>query len=199
VITQPESSRCTGFAIATGGLALLLVQVLPALADHTPTHTAPTSEPEMIANALAAAPDSVVSDASVVTIDTKGTFRRLHEGSGPFTCVPDDPATPANDPICLDRDGLAWFTAWITRVPPPVGRIGVGYRMQGASTPSNIDPFAVRPPDGTDWRQERPQVLIFNLPAPSGDRLPAGPQVDMSKPWLRWAGSPYAHLVVPLY
>lgn len=152
----------------------------------------------MITNALAAAPDAIARDATVAVLDAKGGMRRLRESSGPFTCIPDDPATPANDPVCVDQNGLAWLTALITRAPPPAGQIGIAYRMQGASTASNVDPFATAPAAGATWRQERPQVLILNLPRLEGQPAP-GEQVDLGKPWIRWAGTPYAHLVVPLY
>jgi hypothetical protein len=188
----------TGLVVAVSVLASLPGWLPRASAHHVPAHQAPTSDSEMIANALAAAPDSIAGEAAVVAIGPDGAVRRLHEGRGAFTCVPDDPATPANDPICLDANGLAWLTAWITRAPPPIGRIGVGYRMQGGSTPSNVEPFAAEPPAGAGWRQEPPQVMILNLPPAPGDQPPAGPQPDMAKPWMRWSGSPYAHLVVPL-
>jgi hypothetical protein len=35
--------------------------------------------------------------------------RRLVEGHGIFTCVPDDPSTPGNDPMCLDRKNSRLF------------------------------------------------------------------------------------------
>ena len=34
--------------------------------------------------------------------------------------------------------------------------------LQGGTTPSNVDPFATQPPDGMDWMQEPPHVMIFN-------------------------------------
>jgi hypothetical protein len=38
-----------------------------------------------------------------------GNMRMLRKGTGEWTCVPDYPSTPGNDPMCLDpkSNGMA--------------------------------------------------------------------------------------------
>src|SRR5262245_20887951 len=67
----------------------------------------PKTDDEMIANAASAAPELIGKNATVVTYDAK----TLRKGTNNFTCFPDDPSNPANDPICVDANGLEWMKA----------------------------------------------------------------------------------------
>ena len=86
----------------------------------------------------------------------------------------------------------------VSKTEPPKGKIGFGYMLQGGTTPSNVDPFATKPPDGMGWMQEPPHVMVFNY----GERCRAirsrGSTPDMTRPWVMWAGSPYEHLMMPV-
>ena len=188
---------------ATHAIVLLGVASFPAV---TPTasaqvgagHTPPQTDAEMIANAVSAAPAAVAEGAAVVAFDAKGNIRTLREGTNGFTCIPDDPTNPANDPNCVDANGLEWVKAYVSRTEPPKGKIGFGYMLQGGTTPSNVDPYATEPPAGTSWMQEPPHVMVFN----HGDTMTGYPEpgehADMTRPWVMWAGSPYAHLMLPV-
>jgi hypothetical protein len=63
----------------------------------------PKTDEEMIANAVAAAPESIGKNATVIAIDANGKVRTLRKGTNNFTCIPDDPTTPANDPNCVGK------------------------------------------------------------------------------------------------
>ena len=65
------------------------------------------TDAELIASALSAAPPSVSKDATIMAVGPDGKLRTLREGQGAFTCVPDDPSTPGNDPMCLERHATA--------------------------------------------------------------------------------------------
>ena len=39
-------------------------------------------------------------------------YERYDKG-GMFTCVPDDPGSPGNDPMCLDHNAMLWLQAWM--------------------------------------------------------------------------------------
>lgn len=153
---------------------------------------------ELIASAMSAAPEAVARNAAVVVMDEQGQMRTLKEGTNNFTCLPDDPRTPANDPMCLDKNGLEWAKAWITKTKPPKGKIGFGYMLQGGGSPSNVDPYATKPPAGRDYLKESPHVMIFN----HGDAMQGypdpGENPDTSQPWVMWSGTPYEHLMVPI-
>jgi hypothetical protein len=140
-------------------LPLLALPALDAAAQKA------MSDEELIANAIAAAPEATGEHATVVTVDEEGQLKTLKQGTNNFTCFPDDPSNPANDPMCVDENGLEWAKAWIAKTEPPAGKIGFGYMLQGGSTPSNVEPHATEPPEGGDYMQEPPHVMIFNTGA----------------------------------
>jgi hypothetical protein len=160
----------------------------------------PKTDDEMVTNALSAAPDAIAKGASVIAFDANGKGRTLRKGTNNFTCIPDDPTNPANDPNCVDANGLEWAMAWINKTDPPKGKVGFGYMLQGGTTPSNVDPFATKPPGNMKWMQEPPHVMVFNYggEAAQKDYPRPGEMADMSQPWVMWAGSPYEHLMLPV-
>ena len=63
------------------------------------------SDEELIKNAESAAPAAVAKNAAVMNWDMK----TLREGTNGFTCLPDDTSTTTiNDPMCVDKNGLAF-------------------------------------------------------------------------------------------
>ena len=153
---------------------------------------------ELVANAVSAAPKAVGKHATVVKVDEEGKLRTLREGTNNFTCLPNDPGTPANDPMCLDEAGLEWAKAWMNKTEPPKGKIGFGYMLQGGGTPSNVDPHPDQPSEKGRFLQEPPHVMIFNhSPEMPGYPNP-GKNPDTSQPWVMWSGTPYEHLMIPV-
>ena len=150
-----------------------------------------------IANALSAAPKAVAANASVVTFDDKMQMVTLKKGTNNFSCIADDPATPSNDPVCVDANGLEWTIALITKKPPPEGKIGFGYMLQGETAASNVDPFAAPPADGK-WSEAGPHVMIFNAGATMTGYPNHGEHPDATQPFVMWGGSPYEHLMIPV-
>ena len=163
-------------------------------AEHNPLQT----DEEMVQNAMSAAPEAVGRNATIVTMDAQGKMRTLQEGTTNFTCFPDDPTTPANDPMCVDENGLAWAEAWMNKEEPPEGKVGFGYMLAGGGTPSNVDPFATEPPGGAEYLQEPPHVMIFNMGELPQDYPDPGENPDTSQPWVMWGGTPYEHLMIPV-
>jgi hypothetical protein len=153
----------------------------------------PTTDAEMIASALSAAPPAVGADATIIAIGADGQMRTLREGTGPFTCIPDGPS-PGVDPICVDPNGLTWLNAWIAQTPPPPGLVGFGYMLAGGSDASNEDPFATGPAAGENWVDTGPHVMIF------AQGLTGYPMThdDTSRPYMMWPGTPFEHLMAPV-
>jgi hypothetical protein len=158
------------------------------------------TDAELIANAVSAAPLAVGREASVIDIDAQGKVRQLRKGSNSFTCIPDTPSTPTNDPVCVDPAGLEWTMAWVNHTEPPKGKVGFGYMLQGGSDPGNEDPFAVTPPAGHEWMLTGPHVMIFDLP-----EMPAGypahahmEDTNTAQPYVMWPGTAYQHLMIPV-
>jgi hypothetical protein len=169
-------------------LAAIAVGTLAAQADDAAT----------IENALSAAPKTVAANAAVVTFDDKMQMVTLKEGTNNFSCMADDPATPSNDPMCVDENGMAWVMALITKQPPPSGKIGFGYMLQGETAASNSDPFAPPPADGK-WSEAGPHVMIFNASKEVMAGYPRpGNSPDVTQPFVMWQDTPYEHLMIPV-
>jgi hypothetical protein len=140
----------------------------------------------------------VAANASVVTFDDKMQMVTLKEGTNNFSCMPDDPATPSNDPMCADENGMAWVMALITKQPPAEGKIGFGYMLQGETAASNVDPFAAPPADGK-WSEAGPHVMLFGVSKEMMAGYPRpGETPDVTQPFVMWQDTPYEHLMIPV-
>lgn len=160
-----------------------------------PKHKVPKTDAELISNAMSAAPKAVAGEATVMAMDDKGQMRVLREGKGPFTCMPDDPKTPGNDPMCLDKTGMEWAKAWMGKTPPPAA-VGFGYMLAGGSDASNDDPYATKPAPGKKWIDTGPHVMVLN-PGPMADAYPKSAG-DPKKAYVMWPGTPYQHVMIPV-
>lgn len=182
---------------------LLVVGCNKAASDRGSSNTTKTSSEstasakDPIVNAESAAPAAIAHDAAIVVPGTKGSMKTLRAGKNGWTCMPDDPSTPANDPMCGDQNAMKWASAWASHTPPPQDQPGLAYMLQGASDPSNTDPFATRPAPGADWVRTGPHLMILGSKAILAG-YPSGPKPDTSGPYVMWAGTPYAHLMVPV-
>jgi hypothetical protein len=176
-------------------ISVLSVVALVGLAAAQPKHTPPKTDKEKIANAMSAAPKAVAQEATIVDIDEKGNMKVLREGKGPFTCMPDNPMSPGNDPMCLDKAGMEWAKAWMSKTPPPPG-VGFGYMLMGGSDASNDDPHAMKPAAGKKWVDTGAHVMILN-PGAMADTYPKSAE-DPKKPYVMWPGTPYQHIMVPV-
>lgn len=164
-----------------------------------PMKMAKRSNAWKIQNAMSAAPASIARGATVMDWPaTEGAeMPVLRKGTNDWTCLPDDPTTPSNDPNCMDKMGMEWAKAWMSHGTPSVPSPGIGYMLQGGGSASNSDPFAKTPAAGESWMKEPPHLMIF--PA-TGTKLDPGAYGDMHSggPWIMWGGTPYEHLMVPV-
>ena len=149
-----------------------------------------------IQNAMSAAPVALAKDATIVDQPQKegGDMAVLRKGTNEWTCMPDDPATPSNDPMCLDKNAMEWAKAWKAHTEPKLSSAGIGYMLQGGGSPSNTDPFATNPPSGKKWMKEPPHLMLFGVKLDSSV-YSADPH--SGGPWIMWNGTPYEHLMVP--
>ena len=149
-----------------------------------------------IKSAESAAPASIARNASIMTIDAEGKATMLREGSNGWTCMPDSPATPGPDPMCADGNAMKWADAWIHHKPPPQGVVGVMYMLEGGTDASNTDPYATKPTAENDWVKTGPHVMVVGSKEVLAG-YPSGTKPDTAAPYVMWAGTPYAHLMVP--
>ena len=191
-------------AFAAGVAALALVGCNKPATTTTSTNTAvaPTASTskasgDPIASAESAAPASIAHDASIATIDASGATKILRQGKNGWTCMPDSPATPGPDPMCMDANAAKWAQAWIGKKEPPQGTVGVMYMLEGGTDASNTDPYATKPTTENEWVSTGPHIMIVG----SKDVLagyPSGAKPETAAPYVMWAGTPYAHLMIPV-
>jgi hypothetical protein len=193
------------FVPLAAGAAMLAIT---ACNQATTTNNAQSAAPEAaatsaaapgdpVASAESAAPASIAHDAAVATVDAQGNMKTIREGKNGWTCMPDSPATPGPDPMCMDPNAAKWAAAWIGHKPPPAGTVGVMYMLEGGTDASNSDPYATQPTAQNDWIKTGPHLMIVG----SKEILagyPSGAKPDTSVPYVMWAGTPYAHLMVPV-
>jgi hypothetical protein len=178
-----------GVACAT--LALCLV------ANAQEKKTAP-SDADLIKSATSAAPASVAKNATIVTMEADGKMRTLHKGTNGFSCMPDNPATPGPDPMCMDRNAMDWVHAWAGHTSPTVGKVGFMYMLEGGTDASNTDPYAQKPTSANHWVKTGPHVMIVGADPSFYEGYPKDADPDTSVPYVMWAGTPYQHLMAPV-
>jgi hypothetical protein len=156
---------------------------------------APAGDP--IASAQSAAPAAISSKATIVTLTDKGVMTTLRKGTNGWTCMPDAPDTPGPDPMCFDANAGKWAEAWVGHKPPPAGAVGVMYMLEGGTDASNVDPYAKKPTATNAWIKTGPHIMIVGSKEVLAG-YPSGATPDTSAPYVMWAGTPYAHLMVPV-
>jgi hypothetical protein len=156
-----------------------------------------TKAEDPIASAMLAAPEAVAANATIVAVKPDGSMETLREGSNGFTCMPDNPVTPGPDPMCMDANALAWGLAWMKHENPAKETPGFMYMLAGGTDASNTDPFAEKPTEGADWVHTGPHVMVVGSEL-ALQGYPSSPDPDTSQPYVMWAGTPYAHLMIPV-
>ena len=109
------------------------------------------SDKKMIESAMSAAPAKVAKGATIVAMEADGKMRTVRQGTNGFTCMPDNPATPGPDPMCMDKNAMEWVHAWIAHTNPTPGKVGFMYMLSGGTDASNTDPYATKPDANNHW------------------------------------------------
>jgi hypothetical protein len=157
-----------------------------------------SADKKMIRSAMSAAPKKVSMGATIIAMDAKGKMRTLREGANGFTCMPDNPATPGPDPMCMDKAAWEWAGAWIGHKTPAAGKTGFMYMLSGGTDASNTDPYATKPTAVNHWIKTGPHVMVVGAEASFYDMYPKSPDPDTSVPYVMWMGTPYQHLMIPI-
>lgn len=191
-----------------GALALCAVSLFacqkPAQDAPPPDQEAQAAMPEpgtpewKIASAISAAPPELAPGATVMdwAAEPGGAMAELRKGTNGWTCMPDIPTTPGNDPMCLDEAFLNWAAAWMSKTQPNVGGVGFGYMLQGGTDASNTDPYATEPRPGETWVKSGPHIMVV-VPDPAAlEGISSDP--ESGGPFVMFTGTPYAHVMVPI-
>lgn len=148
------------------------------------------SKEEKIKRAMMAAPASVSANATIMDWDNT----ELRKGTNGWTCFPD---RLGNDPLCADKAWMEFFSAWMAKKDPPaVKQIGVSYMLVGDAPVSNKDPFASAPAADNEWIAHGVPHLMLLVPLSSLEGITT--DFQSGGPYVMWAGTPYAHLMIPL-
>jgi hypothetical protein len=172
-------------------LSFLLPMAL-ALPGGLAAQQAGSGDAELIRNALSAAPASLAEGATVVDMQK----RVLRKGTNGWVCLPDMPEVPNDSPMCLDEPWRELIDAWMSRRPPRLTRVGIGYMLQGDMPTSNTDPFATGPAPGNQWLPDGvPHIMLIVPDHGLLEGLPTDPK--NGGPWVMWKGTPYEHVMLP--
>ncbi|MEQ7874625.1 hypothetical protein ABDK56_11545 [Sphingomonas sp. ASV193] len=171
-------------------IAALVTVCLPQAAAHD----AMTADP--VASAESAAPASIARAAGIMAMGADGKPTMLRASNNGWTCMPDNPATPGPDPMCMDANAMKWAEAWMGHKPPPADNVGLIYMLAGGTDASNTDPYAAKPTAGADWVRTGPHLMVVGAPSLNA-AYRGDPSPDTKVPYVMWAGTPYAHLMVP--
>jgi hypothetical protein len=175
-------------------LLLGLLTVAPLTQAATPENDA------KIQSAMSAAPLAIAKGATIMDYPTDPAkplpLPVLRQGTNGWTCFPDMPSSPGNDPGCFDQTWMKWIEALVTGTTPKITSPGLAYMLQGGSDPSNTDPMAMEPAAGEDWITTPPHVMILqpgklDLKLFSTDPKSGGP-------WVMFAGTPFEHIMMPV-
>lgn len=185
-------ASCVLFAASTLAMPMALA------ADKTAMPKKAASDKQLIASAMSAAPAAVAKAATVVVMEADGKMRTLRKGTNGFTCMPDNPATPGPDPMCMDKNAMEWVGAWLEHKAPAAGKVGFMYMLAGGTDASNTDPYATKPAAGNHWIKTGPHVMVVGADASFYDQYPKSPDPDTKQPYVMWSGTPYQHLMAPV-
>jgi hypothetical protein len=179
-------------------IVLAMAAVIPPTA-RAQQATRSMSVSRKIANAMSAAPAPLASQATVMDWPASDTVPPavLRQGPNGWVCYPDNPGSEGNDPMCLDKPWQAWGEAYFTHKTPKLSSIGVSYMVApGGGSGSNTEPYAAGPTAENQWGHDAPHLMIV---VPDLDALQGLPTTRQDgAPFVMWAGTPYAHIMVPL-
>lgn len=184
-------------SLCLGTLALTLVACGPADGGNNESAGPKPGSPEWtIQNAMSAAPEAIAKDATIMDFVAGGGTSLVRQGSNGWTCYPTAPSVPYNDPKCIDGMAALWVQALGAQTKPALTSIGVGYMLHGGGTVSALDPFAPPSLSIEDWVVDPPHVMLF-FPPGTLDSASLPTSRAGGGPWVMWAGTPYAHIMIP--
>lgn len=179
-------SRSIPFLVAL--ICLSLVSRRPSVAQDTESGaTEEQTQEGKIQNALSAAPVYIAREAAVWDWPAEGGDESpiLREGSNNWTCLPDYPGTPENDPMCHDEAFLDWHLAALRQDEPDIDRVGISYMLAGGGYVDDEGQLVLGP---------HVMIALPNLSDAEG--IPHAEHSDA--PHIFHGGTPYEIIIVPV-
>ena len=152
----------------------------------------------LIADAMSAAPASIAENATIVAYPDGPELNVLREGTNGWLCVASPPHTLAaglQEPNCIDEVWQGWLDAFMAGEVPEIDRIGISYMLAGDAGAGNVDPFATGPEDDPTWHVGGPHIMIL---MPDHDYAGIPTDHEYGGPYVMWADTPYAHIMIPV-
>jgi hypothetical protein len=114
-------------------------------------HAAPATmtDEEMIQSAMAAAPEAVAKEATIVAIGADGKLPTLRKVATTSPACPITRLRPAPDPMCGDANAMG--PGVDGEQSTPTGKIGFMYMLAAVLTPATPTPHAKGPEPGNNW------------------------------------------------
>ena len=145
-----------------------------------------------INRAMAAAPQSISQQATIVDSDGKV----LQKGTNDWTCMPDTmPGDKA--PMCNDALWMEMMSAVGSKTDFKANGIGISYMLTGdiGAGVSNATPYHPDHKNADDYTETGPHLMII-VPKEMLKGITQDPQ--SGGPYVMWGDTPYAHIMVPI-
>lgn len=173
-----------------------VIAALSATASAQMTGGPSATPAEKIMNAMRAGPPQVTTKATIMDWPAAkgGTPIQLRAGTNGWICYPRS-SKVVDNAMCFDPVFQQWLDAIRAKTAPRITRIGVAYLLAGGFIGSARDPYATGQTESNDWGRDGPSMMVIS-PDPS---LYAGlPTKRSDGPYVMYAGTPYAHIMVPV-
>src|ERR1700721_2497829 len=139
----------TGYGIVVTGCigALALYCASTRTAVHAANNNDASTQAK-IASAISAGPEDITRDATIAEMDAKGNMTFIRKGTNEWTCMPGDPNSIADPPMCEDKASMQWDYAFRRHLPKPLNTVpGITYILAGPTHRAETTPSEqTRPP-----------------------------------------------------
>lgn len=135
-MTRHSLLACVAFMVSFLVLGQSFGQTRPAAKT-------PKGKQAKIQNAMTAAPRGISKNATILDWpETEGgEMAELRKGTNGWTCLPDMPATPANDPMCMDNVAMDWAEAWMSKKDPKLSGVALATCFRAELPPITTIPL----------------------------------------------------------
>lgn len=155
----------------------------------------PMTRDQLINLALSGAPPHIAKEATVMIPGDDGKLMEVKKGINGFTCVPDDPGTPIEDPICSDEAAFQWVNSLMNNDPKPANTVpGISYMAKGGAHWEKDGKILMKEELGAKMVKEPPHWMVFWPFDSKASGIPSLP--NPGGVWVMFDGTPYAHLMI---